>query len=134
MPNPVRSGARLRRAAVLMLAALVAVPAAVAAAPPSTADADGGVPEGAVVLPDDPADADLGGAVGSLDARIDAERAEAVAAASAVTMNVRPSTASQDRRSQGRTTKEVTSTFKEEDAARGEPGQRGGRKRLWSRH
>ena len=84
MPNPVRSGARLRRAAVLMLAALVAVPAAVAAAPPSTADADGGVPEDAVVLPDDPADADLGGAVGSLDARIDAERAEAVAAARAL--------------------------------------------------
>jgi pimeloyl-ACP methyl ester carboxylesterase len=55
-------------------------------------------------------------------------------AASAVTMNVRPSTPSQDRRSQGRTTKEVASTFEEEDAASGDAGRRGGRKRLWSRH
>jgi D-alanyl-D-alanine carboxypeptidase len=82
MPNPVLGGARPRRATVLMLVALVAVPAAVAATPPSTGEADGaGVPSQEVVLPRDPAEADLGRAVGSLDARIKAERAEADLAA-----------------------------------------------------
>jgi hypothetical protein len=81
MPNPVHGGARLRPAAVLMLATLVSVPAAVGAAPSSPDDARRGVPDGTVVLPDDPADADLGTVVGSLDARIRAERAEAAAAA-----------------------------------------------------
>jgi hypothetical protein len=72
MPNPVRGGARLRRATVLMLAALVSAPPAVVTAPPSTADADGGLSEDAVVPPDNPAEPDLGGAVGSLDAQITA--------------------------------------------------------------
>jgi LAS superfamily LD-carboxypeptidase LdcB len=81
MPNPFHGGARLRRAAVLMLATLVCVPAAIAAAPSSTGDAQGGVPGGTDGLPDDPTGADLGAAVGSLDARIWAERAEAAAAA-----------------------------------------------------
>ncbi|HEX2565175.1 MAG TPA: M15 family metallopeptidase [Acidimicrobiales bacterium] len=63
-----------------MLALLVSIPAAVAA-PSVTADARGGAPDSTVALPDDPADADLGAAVGSLDARIGAERAEAAAAA-----------------------------------------------------
>jgi D-alanyl-D-alanine carboxypeptidase len=81
MPNPFHSGARLRRAAVLVLATLVCVPASIAAAPSSTGDAQGGVPGGPDGLPDDPTGADLGAAVGSLDARIRAERAEAAAAA-----------------------------------------------------
>jgi hypothetical protein len=82
MPNPVLVGARLRRAPVLMLAALAsALLASPAAATRSDAAADGGDPEDTVVLPDDPVEADLGGALGSLDARIDAERAEANAAA-----------------------------------------------------
>jgi hypothetical protein len=81
MPNPFHGGARLRRAAVLMLATLVCVPAAVAAAPSSTGESRGGVPGGTVGLPDDPAGVDLGAVVGSLDARIRAERAEAAAAA-----------------------------------------------------
>jgi LAS superfamily LD-carboxypeptidase LdcB len=86
MPNPFPGGARLRRAAVLMLATLVCVPAAVAAAPSSTGDARGGVPGGTDGLPDDPtaAGVDLGAVVGSLDARIRAERAEAAAAARSV--------------------------------------------------
>jgi LAS superfamily LD-carboxypeptidase LdcB len=81
MPNPVHAGARWRRAAALMLVVLVSVPAAVAAAPSSTAAARRGIVGGTVALPDDPADADLGTVVGSLDARIRAERAEAAAAA-----------------------------------------------------
>jgi LAS superfamily LD-carboxypeptidase LdcB len=81
MPNPFHGGARLRRAAILMLATLVCVPAAAAAAPSSTGDARAGVPGGTDRLPGDPTGADLGVAVGSLDARIRAERAEAAAAA-----------------------------------------------------
>jgi hypothetical protein len=46
-----------------------------------TADARGGVTDATVVLPDDPTDAEFGAAVGSFDARIGAERAEAAAAA-----------------------------------------------------
>jgi hypothetical protein len=82
MPNPFHGGARLRRAAVLMLATLVCVPA-VAAAPSSTGDAPGGVRGGTEGLPKDPAAAgvDLVAVVGSLDARIRTERAEAAAAA-----------------------------------------------------
>jgi hypothetical protein len=80
MPNPIPGGARVRRAAVLMLATLVCVPAAVAAAPSSTGDVRG-VPGGMDGLPDDPTGVDLGPVVGSLDARIRAERAEAAAAA-----------------------------------------------------
>jgi D-alanyl-D-alanine carboxypeptidase len=81
MLNPVPGGARLRRAAFLMLVALASVPAAAAAAPRSAADAQGGVPDGTIALPRDPADVDFGDAVGSFDARIRAERAEARAAA-----------------------------------------------------
>jgi D-alanyl-D-alanine carboxypeptidase len=82
MPNPVLVGARLRRAPFLMLAALAsALLASPAAATRPNVAADGGDPEDTVVLPDDPVEADLGGALGSLDARIDAERAEASAAA-----------------------------------------------------
>jgi D-alanyl-D-alanine carboxypeptidase len=85
MPNPVLGGARPRRAIVLMLAALVAVPAAVAATAPSSTEADGaGAPGQGVVLPRDPAEADLGKAVGALDARIRAERVEADVAARSV--------------------------------------------------
>ena len=82
MPNPVLGGARPRRAVVLMLAALVAVPAAIAATPPSTAEADGAAAPGQeIVLPQDPVEADLGTAVGSLDALIKTERVEADVAA-----------------------------------------------------
>src|SRR5262245_32306328 len=86
MPNPFRGGARLRRAAVLLLATLICVPAAVAAAPSSTGDARGGVSAGTDGLPDDPAAAgvDFGAVVGSLDARIRTKRAEATAAARAL--------------------------------------------------
>ena len=81
MPNRFHGGARLRRAAVLILATLVCVPA-VAAAPSSTGDARGGVTGGTDRLPDDPTAAgfDLGAVVGSLEARIRTERAEAAAA------------------------------------------------------
>jgi hypothetical protein len=81
MPSPILGGPRLRRAAVLMLGTLVCVPAAVAVAPSSNGDARGGVPGGRDGLPDDAAGVDLGAVVGSLDARIRAERAEAAAAA-----------------------------------------------------
>jgi hypothetical protein len=83
MPNPFHGAARLRGAAVLILATLVCVPAAVAAAPSSTGDARGGVTGGTDGLPDDPtaAGVDLGAVVGSLDARIRTESAEAAAAA-----------------------------------------------------
>jgi hypothetical protein len=81
MPNPFHGPARLRRAAVLILATLVCVPAAVAAAPSSTDDTRGGVPGGTDGVPADPTEVDLGAVVGSLDARIRAERAEAAAAA-----------------------------------------------------
>jgi hypothetical protein len=85
MPNPVLGGARPRRAIVLLLAALVAVPAAVAATPPSTAEADGAAAPGQeIVLPQDPVEADLGTAVGSLDALIKTERVEADVAAKSV--------------------------------------------------
>ena len=81
MPNPVLGGARPRRAAVLILAALVAVPA-VAATPPSTAEANrAGATSQEVVLPRDPVEADLGAAVGWLDALIKSERVEADVAA-----------------------------------------------------
>jgi hypothetical protein len=81
MLNPLHGGARLRRAAVLILVTLVCVPAAVAAAPSSTGGAPGGATAETDGLPDDPTDVDLGAVVGSLDARIRAERAEAAAAA-----------------------------------------------------
>src|ERR671910_3632314 len=88
MSNPVRSGARLRRATVLMLAALVAVPTAAATATSSTgpgaAAAGTATGEAPVALPDDPVEADLGGAIGSLDAWIKSERTQAEAAAQAV--------------------------------------------------
>src|ERR671918_2044250 len=89
MSNPVRNRARLRRATVLMLAALVAVPTAVATATPSTgpgaaAAAGSATGEAPVALPDDPVEADLGGAIGSLDAWIKSERTQAEAAAQAV--------------------------------------------------
>jgi hypothetical protein len=81
MPHPFHGGARLRRAAALILATLVCVSAAVAAAPSSTDDARGGVAGGTDGLPADPTGVDLGTVVGSLDARIRTERAEAAAAA-----------------------------------------------------
>jgi hypothetical protein len=55
-------------------------------------------------------------------------------APSAVVMNVRPSTLSQDRRSHGRRRSLGRPPVEEEDAASGDPGRRGGRKRLWPRH
>lgn len=83
MPNSVLGGARPRRATVLMLAALVAVPAA--ATRPSAAEAVGtGAPSQGVVLPQDPAEADLGRAVGSLDALVKTQRIEADVAAKSV--------------------------------------------------
>jgi D-alanyl-D-alanine carboxypeptidase len=81
MPNPFHGGARLRRAAALILATLICVPAALAAAPSSTGGAPAGVAGGTDGLPADPTGDDLGAVVGSLDARIRAERAEAAAAA-----------------------------------------------------
>ncbi len=85
MPNSVLSGARPRRAIVLMLAALVALLAAVAATAPSIAEAGGtGSTSRAVVLPRDPVEADPGRAVGSLDALIKTERVEADVAAKSV--------------------------------------------------
>jgi hypothetical protein len=85
MPHRVRTGARVRCATVLVLAALMLVPTAVAAATPSTAKATiegaGGTEAAEVGLPDDPVQADLGRTLGSLDARIEAKQAEAAVAA-----------------------------------------------------
>jgi hypothetical protein len=81
MPNPFHGDARLRRAAVLILATLVCLAAVLAAAPSSTDDARAGLAGGTDGLPADPTGVDLGAVAGSLDARIRAERAEAAAAA-----------------------------------------------------